>query len=68
MFSGSVRDGSSLTAAEREIETMMMAGWSNAAIAAARHSSLSTVANQVRSIFSKRGVSSRAELLARPGA
>ena len=54
-----------LTAAEREVTEMMMAGFSNAAIAAARRVAMPTVATQVRSVFTKLGVSSRAELVAR---
>jgi DNA-binding NarL/FixJ family response regulator len=55
----------SLTAAEREVASMVLAGWSNDAIATARRVSPSTVAAQVRSVFAKLGVSSRAELVAR---
>jgi DNA-binding CsgD family transcriptional regulator len=54
-----------LSAAEREVTEMMMAGFSNAAIAAARRVAQATVATQVRNVFAKLGVSSRAELVAR---
>ena len=54
-----------LTAAEREVASMMLAGWSNAAIAAARSISPSTVANQARSVFAKLRLAGRAELVAR---
>ena len=43
---------------------MLVAGWSNAAIATARRVSPTTVANQARSIYAKLGISSRVELLA----
>ena len=64
-FSRSDSAGPGLTPAEHEVASMVLAGWSNLAIAAARQVSISTVANQVRSIFAKLGVSSRAQLAAR---
>jgi DNA-binding CsgD family transcriptional regulator len=64
-FSRSDSAGPGLTPAEQEVASMMLADWSNLAIAAARQVSISTVANQVRSIFAKLGVSSRAQLAAR---
>src|SRR5262249_5907628 len=54
-----------LAAAECEVASMLVAGWSNEAIAKARRVSRSTVANQARSIYTKLGVSSRAELASR---
>jgi DNA-binding CsgD family transcriptional regulator len=54
-----------LSGAEREVAEMILAGHSNAAIAAIRRVSKTTVATQVRSIFAKLGVSSRAELVGR---
>ena len=54
-----------LTAAEREVAEMVLAGLSNAAIATTRQVALSTVAKQVRNVFVKLGVSSRAELVPR---
>lgn len=56
---------SKLTSAEREVAEMILAGQSNAGIARARRVALSTVATQVRSVFAKLGVSSRAELVGR---
>jgi DNA-binding NarL/FixJ family response regulator len=53
-----------LTDAESEVATMLVAGWSNVAIATARRVSPTTVANQARSIYAKLGISSRAELVA----
>lgn len=56
-----------LTEAEREVLRRILRGESNAEIAAARQTSLRTVANQVGAIFRKLGVSSRGELAARCG-
>ncbi len=53
-----------LTAAERAICQLVLEGRSNAEIAAARARSARTVANQLRSIFTKIGVASKAELVA----
>jgi DNA-binding CsgD family transcriptional regulator len=52
-----------LSAAEREVVRGLLGGQSNAEIAKARSCSVRTVANQVRSIFRKLGVSSRAEVV-----
>lgn len=49
-----------VTAAEREILKRLLAGDSNADIAAARGRSVRTVVNQVHSLFAKFGVRSRA--------
>jgi DNA-binding CsgD family transcriptional regulator len=57
-----------LTAAERAVAAMVVEGLSNAAIAARRKTSARTVANQLRSIYGKFGVSSRLELAAAVGA
>ncbi len=51
-----------LTAAEREVLRVLITGVPNARIAAARGTSIRTVANQVRRVFAKLGVSSRGEL------
>jgi DNA-binding NarL/FixJ family response regulator len=58
-------DAPTLTCAEREVARMMLAGWSNAAIAEARGVSTSTIANQARCVFAKLRVAGRAELVAR---
>jgi DNA-binding CsgD family transcriptional regulator len=55
---------SRLTAAEKDIALAISRGLSNAEIAAARHSSARTVANQLAGILKKLGVSSRVELVA----
>lgn len=55
----------SLSPAEREVLAGILDGLSNAWLAQARGTSVRTVANQVASIFDKRGVSSRTELVAR---
>jgi DNA-binding NarL/FixJ family response regulator len=54
----------SLSSAEREIALALLDGWSDAQIAIARHTSLRTVANQVRSVLRKLGVQSRGEAVA----
>jgi DNA-binding NarL/FixJ family response regulator len=54
-----------LSATEREIAEMVVSGKTNAAIARARGTSTSTVANQMRAIFEKLDVGSRAELVRR---
>jgi DNA-binding CsgD family transcriptional regulator len=54
----------SLSAAEHEVVRLVLAGCSNAEIAAARGTKPRTVANQIASIFKKLGVGSRAELAA----
>lgn len=56
-----------LTRAEREVSELMLRGLTNAAIARARVTSPFTVANQLRAIYRKLGVSSRRELVARYG-
>lgn len=53
-----------LTAAEREVVTLILDGKSNAAIAKARGVAVRTVANQVASILRKMRVGSRSALLA----
>ena len=55
---------SSLSAAERAVVKLVIAGRSNAEIARARRVSVRTVANQVASILRKLGVGSRASLIA----
>lgn len=52
-----------LTAAEREVYELLVAGLSNAEIAAARSRAIRTVANQARAIYRKLGVRGRVELL-----
>lgn len=52
----------SLTAAERQVVAEITRGASNAQIAAARGTTVRTVANQLQRIFVKLGVHSRAEL------
>jgi len=54
-----------LTSAEREVALLALAGKSNQDIAAARHCSVRTVANQLQSVFRKLGIRSRAELAAK---
>ncbi|HEY3798798.1 MAG TPA: helix-turn-helix transcriptional regulator [Caulobacteraceae bacterium] len=56
---------SSLTAAEREVTALLIAGSTNDDIAHRRATSPNTVANQVQSIFRTFGARSRGELLAR---
>jgi DNA-binding NarL/FixJ family response regulator len=61
-------DGSlmeSLSTAEREVAALAAAGLKNAAIAAYRHTSVRTVANQMAAVLRKLGVSSRYQLAAR---
>jgi DNA-binding CsgD family transcriptional regulator len=53
-----------LTVVERVVATLTLRGLSNKRIAAVRHCSPRTVANEVASIFRKLGVFSRAELIA----
>jgi DNA-binding NarL/FixJ family response regulator len=54
-----------LTAGERDVLACVLEGHSHRAIAARRHSSPRTIANQVASIFKKLHVRSRRELIAR---
>src|SRR6185295_2705568 len=58
-------DDGGLTAAEREVAALLLAGGSNAEIAQARRTSVHTVANQLAAIFRKLDVRSRFELIAR---
>lgn len=53
-----------LTAVEREIVQMVLAGRSNREIARARGRATSTIQNQLSSIYRKLGISSRADLAA----
>jgi DNA-binding CsgD family transcriptional regulator len=58
-----------LTRAEREVARLVREGHSNAQIAAARKTSVHTVANQIAAIMRKLGVGSRVEIaLARASA
>jgi DNA-binding NarL/FixJ family response regulator len=57
------RDGA-LTSTERAVACAAAAGRSNRQIAAARGTSMHTVANQLASVYRKLGISSRAELMA----
>jgi len=59
---GSVELGR-LTAVEREVAALLLAGRSRSAIAMARGRSKATIARQVESIYKKLGVRSRAELV-----
>lgn len=52
----------SLTSAERAVAEALLRGEKVEAIAAGRGASVSTVRNQIRSVYAKLGVSSRAEL------
>lgn len=54
-----------LTRAEREVLKAVVRGASNEEIATSRGVSTNTIANQLRSIYSKLGVGSRRELAAR---
>lgn len=60
-------EDSSLTPAERDVVTAVLAGRSNPQIAAARGTAPRTVANQIAGVFRKLGVSSRRELIALAG-
>lgn len=55
----------SLTAAEAEVAALVVEGLSNAAIAKRRNTSVRTVANQLRSVYSKLSVGSRRQLCSR---
>jgi DNA-binding CsgD family transcriptional regulator len=57
--------GHGLTEAEVAVGALVLRGFSNAAIAAARRTSPRTVCNQIASLFRKLAVNSRAELAAR---
>jgi DNA-binding NarL/FixJ family response regulator len=54
-----------LTEAEREVAELVLEGLSNRDIAERRGASVKTIANQLRRIYEKLGVSSRFELAAR---
>ena len=54
---------STLTAAERSVAQLALRGYSNKDIARARSTSIHTVANQLRTIYDKLGVSGRPGLL-----
>ena len=54
-----------LSPAERQVVQAVIEGNSNAAIAKARGTSVNTVANQLRSIYSKLKISNRIELIRR---
>jgi DNA-binding CsgD family transcriptional regulator len=54
-----------LSAGQREVASLVLAGRSTREIAASRSTSERTVANQLAAIYRKLGVSSRAELAAR---
>lgn len=54
---------SGLSSAEQEVMRGVLAGQSNSEIAAARATSVHTVANQLRSIYAKLGISGRVELV-----
>jgi len=58
-------DLSTLSPAEREVATALVAGSTSAEVAKRRGTSARTVANQIASIFMKLGVNSRVELAAR---
>lgn len=64
-FSHRGRLSKKLTDAEHEVVMMLLAGFSNEDIARTRRVTKATVATQVRSVFARFGVSSRAELVAR---
>jgi DNA-binding CsgD family transcriptional regulator len=54
---------SGLTGAEQAVVGLVIEGKSNAEIAAQRGTSVRTVANQLRSVYAKLGISGRAQLL-----
>lgn len=55
----------SLTTAEAEVAALVVEGLSNAAIAKRRNTSVRTVANQLRSVYSKLSIGSRRQLCSR---
>ncbi len=65
LFSFTPTEHRHLTEAERDVALAITRGLSNAEIAALRHRSPRTVANQVAAILRKLDVSSRGELAAR---
>ena len=54
---------STFSPAEREVALALLVGQSNASIAAARNTSVRTVANQIGAMFRKLGVHSRPEFV-----
>jgi DNA-binding CsgD family transcriptional regulator len=58
-------DEAKLSPAEREVAELILRGRDNASIAAARGTSVRTIANQVASLFAKLGVRSRAQFAAK---
>lgn len=54
-----------LTKAEQAVVALVVAGLTNAEIAARRNTSVRTVSNQLAAIFQKAGVGSRVELASR---
>jgi DNA-binding CsgD family transcriptional regulator len=62
-----VKPPSGLSVAESEVARAVVEGQSNKEIAVKRGTSPYTVANQLRSIYAKLGVSNRLELIARCG-
>lgn len=57
-------DEAALTASEREVATLVLAGLTNAQIAARRQTTVATVAKQLESIYRKLSVRGRRELAA----
>jgi len=55
---------SCLTLAEKQVAQDVLDGHANASIAARRHTSVSTVENQLHAIYRKLAISSRSELVA----
>ena len=64
-FSQRSPSAKTLTRAEQEVVSMLMAGFSNTEIAKTRRVTNATVATQVRRVFARFDVSSRAELVGR---
>jgi DNA-binding NarL/FixJ family response regulator len=58
-------DGMGLTRAEQDVARLVEQGRSNREIAATRNVSPSTIANQLRAIYSKLGVGSRSAMVLR---
>src|SRR5258708_4903951 len=52
-----------LSAAETEVATLTLRGYSKRDVARTRGASVNTVANQLRAVYRKLGVSSRTELI-----
>lgn len=57
-----VRIAAALSAAELEVATLVMRGWTNARIAEERQVSPRTIANQLQNIFAKLDITSRSQL------